>query len=50
VDAVADRVILIDRGRIVFDGLPHEMKGEHSTLDEAFQALTEGGACAPAGT
>lgn len=49
VEAVADRVILIDRGRIVFDGTPDGMRGGHSTLDEAFQALTEGGACKPAG-
>src|SRR5262249_34781181 len=53
VDAVADRVILIDRGRILFDGSPREMQGEHNTLDEAFHALTEGalaegGACARA--
>jgi ABC-2 type transport system ATP-binding protein len=48
VEAVADRVILINRGRIVFDGLPREMQGTHATLDEAFQALTEGGACVPA--
>jgi ABC-2 type transport system ATP-binding protein len=45
VEAVADRVILINRGRIVFDGLPTEMLGEHATLDDAFQALTQGGAC-----
>ena len=45
VEAVADRVILIARGRIVFDGTPHEMQGDRATLDDAFQALTEGGAC-----
>ncbi len=45
VEAVADRVILIHRGRIVFDGSPREMKGDHATLDEAFEARTEGGAC-----
>jgi ABC-2 type transport system ATP-binding protein len=50
VEAVADRVILIDRGRIVFDGSPREMQGEYGTLDEAFHALTEGGACATADT
>lgn len=48
VEAVADRVILIHRGRIVFDGLPREMQGAHASLDEAFQALTEGGSCVPA--
>lgn len=46
VEAMADRVILINRGRIVFDGTPAEMQGSHPTLDEAFYALTEGGACA----
>jgi ABC-2 type transport system ATP-binding protein len=48
VEAVADRVILINRGRIRFDGTPKEMQGEYATLDEAFQALTEGEGCAPA--
>jgi ABC-2 type transport system ATP-binding protein len=41
VEAVADRVILISRGRIVFDGTPAAMQGDHPTLDEAFRALTE---------
>jgi ABC-2 type transport system ATP-binding protein len=45
VDAVADRVILINRGRIIFDGTPREMQGEHGSLDEAFHALTEGTLC-----
>jgi ABC-2 type transport system ATP-binding protein len=49
VDAVADRVILINRGRIRFDGTPAGMRGEHATLDDAFQALTEGGVCDTAG-
>src|SRR3954463_11056613 len=49
VEAVADRVILINRGRVVFDGTPSGMQGEHPTLDAAFQALTEGGgSCASA--
>jgi ABC-2 type transport system ATP-binding protein len=50
VEAVADRVILINRGRIRFDGTPAEMLGEHATLDDAFQALTQGGdaSCVPA--
>jgi gliding motility-associated transport system ATP-binding protein len=50
VDAVADRVLLIDRGRIVFDGTPRKLQGDHPSLDAAFQALTEGGSCAVAGT
>ena len=45
VEAVADRVILIHRGRIVFDGTTREMQAGHATLDDAFQARTEGGAC-----
>jgi len=49
VEAVADRVILINRVRIRFDGTPREMQGEHATLDDAFQVLTEGEGCAPAG-
>ena len=51
VEAVADRVLLIHRGRLVFDGTPVEMRGSHASLDAAFQALTEGSegaACASA--
>jgi len=44
VEAVADRVILISRGRVVFDGAPRDMQGEDANLDDAFQRLTEGGA------
>jgi ABC-2 type transport system ATP-binding protein len=50
VEAVADRVLMIDRGRLVFDGTPRELRGDHPTLDAAFQALTEGGSCKVAGT
>ncbi len=46
VEAMADRVILINGGRIVFDGTPAEMRGGHATLDDAFQALTEEARCA----
>jgi ABC-2 type transport system ATP-binding protein len=46
VEAVADRVIFINRGRVVFDGTPPEMQAGWPSLDEAFQALTEGGTCA----
>jgi ABC-type Na+ transport system ATPase subunit NatA len=50
VEAVADRVIFIHRGQVIFDGTPPEMKGGRETLDEAFHALTRGdrgkeGAC-----
>ncbi len=47
VEAVADRVILISDGRVVFDGLPAEM-ADGRTLEEAFQNLT-GAAGAGAG-
>lgn len=40
VEAVADRVILINEGRIVFDGMPQEMAQGFGTLEEAFYALT----------
>jgi ABC-2 type transport system ATP-binding protein len=49
VEAVADRVILINRGRIAFDGTPAEMLTGHRTLDDAFHALTEGEICQAAG-
>jgi ABC-2 type transport system ATP-binding protein len=44
VEAVAGRVILIAEGRVVFDGLPDEMRAHGATLDEAFCALTAGAA------
>ena len=40
VEAVADRVIFIDRGRIVFDGTLEEMRAGHASLEAAFYALT----------
>jgi ABC-2 type transport system ATP-binding protein len=42
VDAVADRVILINKGRVVFDGTPVEMLNGRATLDDAFHDLTVG--------
>jgi ABC-2 type transport system ATP-binding protein len=42
VEAMAGRVIFISRGT------PAEMQAGYASLDDAFQALTEGGACAPA--
>ncbi len=41
VEAMADRVLFIDRGRIVFDGSPEEMKAGLPSLEEAFHALTQ---------
>jgi ABC-2 type transport system ATP-binding protein len=40
VEAVAERVILIHEGRIVFDGTPKEMTSEGETLEHAFHRLT----------
>jgi ABC-2 type transport system ATP-binding protein len=48
VEAVADRVILIDRGRVKFDGTIREMQGPHATLDDAFFSLTNPGAAGAA--
>ncbi len=46
VEAMADRVILIHRGRIIFDGTPLEMQAGHESLEAAFYALTaEEGTC-----
>ncbi len=41
VEAMADRVIFINRGRVVFDGTPAEMHAGYASLDDAFRALTE---------
>jgi len=41
VEAVADRVLLISSGRIVYDGAPKEMCRENESLDDAFSRLTE---------
>jgi ABC-2 type transport system ATP-binding protein len=48
VEAMADRIIFMNRGRIVFDGTPAEMQAGWPSLDEAFHALTEGDPCANA--
>jgi ABC-2 type transport system ATP-binding protein len=42
VEAMADRVVFINRGRIVFDGTPAQMRADWPSLDDAFRALTEG--------
>ena len=48
VEAMADRVIFINRGRIVFDGTPAEMQAGWPSLDEAFQRAHRGRTHAPA--
>ena len=40
VEAVADRVIFIHAGEIVFDGTPKEMKTRGPSLDDVFHQLT----------
>lgn len=40
VEAVADRVIFIHQGHIVFDGTPDEMRARGASLDEVFYKLT----------
>ena len=40
VEAVADRVIFIHAGQIVFDGKPQEMKAKGPSLDDVFHQLT----------
>ncbi|HLY10195.1 MAG TPA: ABC transporter ATP-binding protein [Planctomycetota bacterium] len=40
VEAVADRVIFVHSGEIVFDGTPQEMKARGPSLDDVFHKLT----------
>ena len=40
VEAVADRVLFIHAGKIVFDGTPKEMHTRGASLDEVFHQLT----------
>lgn len=40
VEAMADRVVFVNRGRIVYDGTPVEMRERWESLDQAFHALT----------
>lgn len=48
VEAVANRVILIDRGRLVFDGTPEELRRDGS-MEKTFYELTNYGRPAAAG-
>lgn len=40
VEAVAGRVIMVNEGRVVFDGLPSEMEARYGSMEQAFYALT----------
>jgi ABC-2 type transport system ATP-binding protein len=40
VDAMCNRVLFINEGRLVFDGTPRELASEHKDLDERFHVLT----------
>jgi ABC-2 type transport system ATP-binding protein len=40
VEAVADRVLFVHAGEIVFDGTPQEMKAKGPSLDDVFHQLT----------
>ena len=44
VDAVCTRAIIIDEGRILFDGTPTELrsKSENNDIDDAFRRITTG--------
>jgi ABC-2 type transport system ATP-binding protein len=42
VDAVCTRAIVIDKGRIVADKTPAELRDEHGSLERAFTTLTGG--------
>ena len=42
VEAVAERVLLVDSGRLVFDGTPSELR-QNGSLEEAFYRLTGSG-------
>ena len=40
VEAMADRIIMISEGRIVYDGMTVELRQEGRSLDECFAELT----------
>lgn len=42
VDAIADRVLLVNDGKLVFDGAPDDLK-ENGSLELPFHRLTQGG-------
>jgi len=42
VEAMCNRVLFINEGRLVFDGTPQELVGERGQLDERFHELSKG--------
>ena len=40
VEALADRVILINNGKLLFDGTLHQLKEGYNSIEEAFYSLT----------
>jgi len=44
VEAIAQRVLFITEGRLVFDGLPSDLTQNGHSLDESFRRLSAGGA------
>ena len=47
VDALSDHVIIVNEGKIVADTRAGELRREHGSLEQAFHALTRGGAGEP---
>jgi ABC-2 type transport system ATP-binding protein len=43
VEAMCNRVIFINEGRLVFDGTPHEFAAEEKNIDQRFHQLTSAG-------
>jgi ABC-2 type transport system ATP-binding protein len=41
VDAMCNRVVFINEGRVVFDGTPAELEAEEKNLDKRFHQLTD---------
>ncbi len=42
VEAMCNRVLFINEGRLVFDGTPHELAADQRDLDERFHELSKG--------
>ena len=49
VEAVAGRVIMVNEGRVVFDGLPSDMEARYGSVEQAFYTLTGSEPPKPAG-